>query len=167
MEKKTVWKWFFVWEFEKEEEWLNEMSREGWALCGVGICKYTFERCMPDEYTVRMEMRKPEEGYIGFIEETGAEYIGRVTQWLYFRKRNEEGPFDLFSDIDSRIEHLNRIGSMIRLIGIANLMIGFANSLNRSNVGWLNLMCATLLMYALGRIRGKQEALEKERTLRE
>ncbi len=29
------------------------------------------------------------------------------------------------------------------------------------------LLCATLLMYGLGRIHGKKEALEKERLLRE
>ena len=31
----------------------------------------------------------------------------------------------------------------------------------------LNLLCCTLLMYGLGRIRGKREELEKERELRE
>ncbi|MBE6117440.1 MAG: DUF2812 domain-containing protein [Erysipelotrichaceae bacterium] len=167
MEKKTVWKWFFVWDFDKEEDWLNEMADEGWVLCSVGFCSYTFERCAPEEYTIRLEMKKPDDGYISFMEETGAEYIGRVVQWIYFRKRNEYGPFDLFSDMDSRIEHLDRIGLSLRIIGIANLLIGVANSINRQSIGWINLLCATLLMYGLGRIRGKQEALERERTLRE
>jgi hypothetical protein len=31
----------------------------------------------------------------------------------------------------------------------------------------VNLLCATLLMYGLGRIHGKKEALEKERELHE
>ena len=30
MEKKTVFKLFFVWDFEKEERWLNEMAQDGW-----------------------------------------------------------------------------------------------------------------------------------------
>ena len=34
-------------------------------------------------------------------------------------------------------------------------------------MGWLNLLCATLLMYALGRIHGKKESLEKDRLLME
>ena len=35
-EKKTVFKLFFVWDFEKEERWLNEMAQEGWVLlCAV------------------------------------------------------------------------------------------------------------------------------------
>lgn len=28
-EKKTVFKLFFVWDFEKEERWLNEMAQGG------------------------------------------------------------------------------------------------------------------------------------------
>jgi hypothetical protein len=35
------------------------------------------------------------------------------------------------------------------------------------HIGWLNLLCATLLMYGLGRIHGKKEELEKDRLLRE
>ena len=47
------------------------------------------------------------------------------------------------------------------------LLIGFVNSFSPSRFGWANLLCATLLMYALGRIHGKKEALEKERLLHE
>ena len=43
-ETKTLHKWFWVWEFEKEERWLNEMAQEGWALTCGGFCTYVFER---------------------------------------------------------------------------------------------------------------------------
>ena len=36
-----------------------------------------------------------------------------------------------------------------------------------TRAGWINLLAATLLMYGLGRIHGKKEALEKERELHE
>ena len=167
-ERKTLRKWFWVWDFEKEERWLNEMAEAGWALVGVGWCRYEFERCEPGAYTVRLEMRGPDEEYIAFMQETGAEYIGRVFQWIYFRKRAEDGPFDLFSDVDSRIAHLERIGKSLFAIGMANLLIGIANGLGGGNrVGVLNLLVCTLLMYGLGRIRGKKEELEKERQLHE
>ena len=29
--RKTIRKWFWVWEFEKEENWLNEMAANGWV----------------------------------------------------------------------------------------------------------------------------------------
>ncbi|MGM9615727.1 MAG: DUF2812 domain-containing protein [Oscillospiraceae bacterium] len=166
-ERTTIWKWFWVWNFEKEERWLNEMAMNGWKLVDVGFCRYTFEACEPGEYTVRMEMHEFDDAYLSFMEETGAEYVGRMVHWIYFRRRTELGPFDIFSDMDSRISHLSRIGKMLLAAGLLNLGIGLANSFNGMNLGWINLLCATLLMYALGRIHGKKEALEKDRMLHE
>jgi hypothetical protein len=60
-ETKTVHKWFWVWDFEKEERWLNEMALEGWALVAVGWCRYVFERCEPGAYMIRLEMHQPDE----------------------------------------------------------------------------------------------------------
>lgn len=167
-ETKVIRKWFWVWEFEKEEAWLNEMAQNGWVLDGIGFCKYRFVACEPGQYTVREEMHPYDEEYIDFMQETGAEYVGRMVQWVYFRKEAALGGFELFSDLDSRIRYLDRIGKSLLLIGIANLLIGLANTINPVlNIGWINLLCATVLMYALGRIHGKKEALEKERFLHE
>jgi len=168
-ERKTIHKWFWVWDFEKEERWLNEMAMNGWRLASVGWCTYTFVPCEPGEYIVRLEMRPPDDGYISFMEETGAIYIGRVIQWIFFCKKAEDGPFDIFSDLDSRVAHLERIGRMLAIIGGANLAVGLLNTLGggRGGVGALNLVVATGLIYGLGRIRGKAEALKDERQLRE
>lgn len=167
-ERMTIKKWIWVWDFDKEERWLNSMAQQGWVLDRVGFCRYEFVRCEPGEYIVRLEMREHDEGYLSFMSDTGAEYVGRVVKWIYFRRKAEFGPFDIFSDLDSRLEHLKRISSTLRVVGIANLVIGLANSLNPVvNMGWINLLCATLLMYALGRIEGKEESLERERLLME
>ncbi len=48
MERKTLTRWFWVWQFEKEEDWLYEMAASGWVLESVGFCRYTFVRCEPD-----------------------------------------------------------------------------------------------------------------------
>ena len=167
-EKKVVHKWLWVWDFEKEERWLNEMAMDGWALCEVGFCKYVFERTQPGEYIIRLELHQHDERYIEFMHDAGAEVAGRIFAWIYFRRKSELGAFDIFSDIDSKIEHLNKIGRMLAVIGGANLIIGFVNSFSPSvRIGWVNLLCATLLMYGLGRIHGKKEALKNERALRE
>lgn len=165
-ETKKIRKFFLVWEFEKEEQWLNEMARSGWVLDKVGFCVYHFVPSEPGEYIVRLEMHEKDEAYISFMEETGAEYVGRMAKWIFFRRRSDLGQFDIFSDIDSKLSQLNKIAKMLTAVGFANLAIGLANSFNTS-FGWINLLCATLLMYALGRIHGKIEALEKERLFRE
>ena len=167
-ERKTVRKWIWVWDFDKEEVWLNEMAMNGWLLESVGWCTYHFVRCEPGEYNIRLEMRPYDEDYISFMEETGAEFIGRMMMWCYFRKKTADGPFDLFSDIDSRIRHLERICRMLAILGGMNLVVGIVNSFNAvGSIGWINLVVATVLMYALGRIHGKKEALERERQLHE
>ena len=166
--RKMVRKWFWAWEFEKEEQWLNGMARQGWLLDSVGFCTYYFVACEPGAYTVRLEMRDHDQEYLDFMAELGAEYVGRMVKWIYFRRKVEDGPFDLYSDIDSRVDHLDRIGKLLAVCGGANLVIGVVNSFNPVvPIGWVNLLCATLLMYGLGRIHGKKEALERERMLRE
>ncbi|MBQ2976870.1 MAG: DUF2812 domain-containing protein [Clostridia bacterium] len=168
-ELKKIRKWFWVWEFEKEEEWLNAMAQSGWVLEKTAFATYYFRRCEPDEYTVRLEFHDYDESYIQFMAETNAEYVGRMgCQWLFFRKKAEHGTFDIFSDLDSRIKHLNKISKVLSIIALGNLVIGLANSFSTAaSFAWINLLCASLLTYALGRIHGKKESLEKDRLILE
>ena len=129
-ERMTVKKWIWVWDFDKEERWLNSMAQQGWVLDRVVFCRYEFVRCEPGEYIVRLEMREHDEGYLSFMADTGAEYVGRMAKWIYFRRKTELGAFDIFSDLDSRLAHLKRISWMLRFLGIANLAIGLAVSMN-------------------------------------
>ena len=48
-ERMTKYRWFWVWDFEKEERWLNEMAANGWTLVEVGYCRYTFEKTDDNE----------------------------------------------------------------------------------------------------------------------
>ena len=166
-ERKTIRKWFWVWDFDREERWLNQMAMQGWALAEVGFCRYTFEKCEPGEYVVRLQMQKNDPDYVAFLEEIGAEYVGRIVQWIYVRRRAEEGPFELFSDTQSRLDHLNWIARMLLAVGLMNLVIGVVNAFSGNAVGAVNVAGATLLMYGLGRIHGKVEQMEQDRELTE
>lgn len=172
MKRRTIRKWFWVWEFDEEEKWLNDMARRGWALESVGFAKYIFVESEPDEYTVRIEMldhspaSSEGQDYIDFIEETGAEYIGNVIKWVYFRKKQADGQFDLYSDIDSRVKHLDRIMKMLGVIALCNLLIGVSN-LRLGGIGLINIACAALLGFACMKIRQKKDMLQKDRTLHE
>ena len=53
--RKTIHKVYLAWDFKKEELWLNEMAAEGWALEHAAFCSYTFVRCEPGEYIIRMD----------------------------------------------------------------------------------------------------------------
>ena len=133
--RQTIHKCFFVWDFDKEEQWLNEMAAKGLALVSVGFCKYEFEDCVPGEYKVCLQMldKKPShpesQKYIEFIEQTGAEQVGSYFRWVYFRKKAAEGSFEGFSDNASRVKYLTSIASFVSLIIGLNLFIGLYNLL--------------------------------------
>ena len=179
--RKTLRKWFWVWEFEKEEKWLDEMSAQGWALDRVGYCRYEFVQCEPNEYITRLEMLEEHVDtpksleYIDFVESTGAEYLGHVIKWVYFRKKASEGSFDLYSDVDSRIRHLKRIIAFLSIF----LCINSLNTLNMihlaANSGeWfsyiaLAFVCAVtvMLIYGVSRLNAMKKRLEAEHLLHE
>lgn len=171
MERRTIRKWFWAWDFDKEEEWLENMAQNGWTLDSVGFCTYHFIKTEPGEYSVRLQylpIAEENGEYADLMEESGAERLGRMVQWVYYRKKSEDGSFELFSDLDSRIGHLKKIARLLLIITVMNIGVGIISSCNSSiHLGWINLLCAALLTYGLGRIHGKKEALEKERRFRE
>lgn len=124
--KHVIYKVFWAWDFEKEEKWLNEMAAKGLMLTDVGVCRYVFQEGIPGEYQYHLEWLQhmpshPESvAYIQFIEETGAEHVGSFKKWVYFRRKASEGAFNLFSDLDSRINHFRRI---TRLTGVLFLPV--------------------------------------------
>lgn len=131
--RRIIKKLFFVWDFDKEEKWLNEMAAKGLCLISAGFCKYEFEDCIPGEYKICLQLlekspKHPEmQKYIEFMEETGAEHVGSFTRWVYFRKKACEGEFALFSDNASRVKYLTSMLGFITLIVALNLLIGIEN----------------------------------------
>ena len=175
---KTMHKWFWAWEFEEEEQWLAALAEQGLALKAVGFCRYDFEECTPGEYAVRLQrlakpVRKPEsQEYITFVEETGAEYIGTVNQWVYFRKRTEEGPFELFSDAASRIRQLDGLLCFLLPLAVLNLFIGLQNLVMYHTVGFsanlvgiLNLALCGLIGCGAARLWNRRKRLKQENEL--
>lgn len=123
---------FFAWQHEKEERWLNKMSKQGLELIGVGFCRYIFKENKEEEFEYKLEFMNDlpsnykSHEYIRFLEETGIEFVGSFFRWAYFKKKSSEVPFEIFSDIESRVSHYKRI--RLLLIGITPLNI--ANSIN-------------------------------------
>ena len=175
--KKTVHKVFWLWQYEKEEEWLNEMAAEGFALCGVGFCRYDFEEAQPGEWEVclqYLEQGDPErERYLRFVEETGAEYVGHMLKWVYFRKkRTEDGErFTLFSDRSSRILYLTSLIRFTTIVGGANLLVGLSNvrlyftSADRTGLSLLGLVNIALGVFCL--LAGTVRLVKRRKKLRE
>ncbi len=176
--KKVIHKWFWDWDYEKEELWLNEMANNGLLLTSVGIGKYTFDECQPGEYTIRTEKLKnrishPEsKKYIQFIEETGAEKIDSHLDWVYFKKKTDGAPFELYSDNKSKIRQLNRILSILLMLSLFNLYIGglniymavtdFSRISEFNYIGILNILFFLLSFYGCVKLYKKRKKLKDE-----
>ncbi len=169
------------WNYEKEEAWLNEMASKGFALCGYSWCKYTFENTANGEYIYRIELldqtadSEKSKEYIEFIESTGAEFVASYMRLVYFRRKATDGPFNLYTDIDSRIKHTARIcvfwlllASMEFSVVTVNIVMGFLNNITVPLILVIPLALFGLLFLSLGlRLSGKLRALKKERRIRE
>lgn len=177
--RQTIHKWFWAWEFDKEEQWLCDMAAKGKALAGARYLTYEFEDSAPGEYIVRLEMLEhsptsPEgQQYIEFIESTGAEYVGRVMKWVYFRKKAAEGEFELHGDNATRLKHVKGIINLLRPlmifnvgVGVYNLSIGFGlDSTVNVFCGFMSLMLTALLGLGVSKLNEKKVQLEKNSQL--
>lgn len=179
--RKVIHKWFWVWDFDKEEKWLNEMAAKGLALVAVGWCRYEFEDCVPGEYKICLDFlenqcsRVENEKYIAFLEETGAEQVGTMFRWVYFRKKVSGEDFQIFSDNDSRIRYLTRIIRFIGVLGGLNLYYDCYNMfmlfrLQRYHIyinllGVINFLIGVACAFGILRIARKRKRLKAEQQI--
>ncbi|RXJ02427.1 DUF2812 domain-containing protein [Anaerobacillus alkaliphilus] len=169
--------------YEREEKWLNEMAAKGMHLVDFSFGRYVFEEGTPGEYIYRIELLEnlpssaESRAYIRWMEESGVDCVASYIRWVYFRKKASEGPFDLYSDIDSKISHYKKIAMFIGLIGGLNLAVALLNvfiglsvgsggytyaNIYISIVNWI--LVALLLPMFISHIR-KIKTLEKEKLL--
>ena len=114
-QKTTKFKWFWAWEDEKEEKWLEAMSENGWHLENPGLpCVYHFIKGEPRDYSYRLDFRtgsfKSLEEYRQICRDAGWQELGRMGSWYYFRKecRAGEKP-EFFSDKQSKMQKYRRL----------------------------------------------------------
>lgn len=134
---------------EKEEEWLNEMCRQGWGMTNFFLGVYTFKPCSPGEYTYQVDLpdihagegsrmqRKRE--YIEFVEATGAEYVCSWVFYMIFRKQTSKGSFKLYTDTESEIKLFQRLRLLFFWVGLMELLLCFfqtGNYINYVNHFW-------------------------------
>ena len=173
--RSSVRKWFWAWDFQKEEQWLQQMAAKGLALVAVGFARYEFEDTEPGEYDVCLQLLEQREKhpesikYLEFLEQMGAEHVGTYGRWIFVRKKRAEGGLQLFSDYGSRIKQLSRIIGLIAPVSAANILIGISNvSLlftlpSAANaVGIINLLLGLLGCFGWYKLGKMKKALQEQ-----
>jgi hypothetical protein len=128
--------WSTTVDLDERERWVNEHVANGWALVGNTLLRYEFEECTPGEYIYRLEVlskptKAPEsQEYLRFVRETGAEVAVESGALVWFRKKAADGPFEIFSDVDSRLAYYQRLGAgslgMLAIV-VVNVALDTAN----------------------------------------
>lgn len=116
---------------DKDEEtvWLNEMAEEGYAMTGFFAGFYKFEKCEPGKYKYQIDFGERffgiSEGYREFMEEMGLTIVQKWGFWIFLRKPVSEGNFELYTDVDSSIEHYTKIRTLFKVGAIIELICFF------------------------------------------
>ena len=175
-------------DYEKEENWLNSMAAKGWHLTHTDSPSYTFEEGLPGEYIYRTALldhmpNHPDTiDYIRLMEETGAEHVGSIWRWAYFRKKASDGEFEIYTDIESRINHYKRVErllfwyvvpnfiSLVLQLPIAGLVFAFGHTailpLN-AFVASANIAALCITFAPWKKFSEKAKELEREREVYE
>lgn len=164
MEDKTMqkFKWFWAWQDEAEEDWLREMSNQGWHLKRIGFPTiYTLESGEPVDYVCRLDYRSywkmEKEDYLQLFRDSGWEYVEEMAGWHYFRQAARMGEdLQIYTDAESKIGKYQRL---LAFLGILMLPLIFALiNLNRAPYNWVeviqvfNAVLFVLYVYAIIRI---------------
>lgn len=114
---------------DAETEWLNRMAAEGFAMTGFCMGFYHFDRCEPGKYIYQVDFGdhffSASEDYREFMQDTGVEIIQNWGYWVFLRRLAEKGKFELYTDVDSSIEHYTKIRRMFKIVTVLELICFF------------------------------------------
>ena len=95
MKTKKEYKYFSIFSYEKEQDYLREMHQHGWRFVKVtGFGVYHFEECEPADVIYQLDYNQ--EGlshkteYVQMFNDCGWEYIQDYAGYCYFRKPASE-----------------------------------------------------------------------------
>ncbi len=112
---------------DRETEWLNRMAQDGYAMESFFAGVYTFVPCEKGEWQYQIDIGnglfRVNNEYAGFMEEMGIQIVQTWGPWVILRRKAQEGDFELYSDVDSRIEQYKKILLMFKIVTAFELLI--------------------------------------------
>lgn len=101
-------------DIEKEVAWLNAMSKNGFRLTDKQGFTYIFETDSENQYLYQVEKmsfssNKKIQGYLDFLEEMDIKPVAKQMGWIYLEKKNDDRPFEIYTDIPSKIKQYKAI----------------------------------------------------------
>ncbi|MBU1093953.1 MAG: DUF2812 domain-containing protein [Firmicutes bacterium] len=121
--KKSMIRWFYPWKIDKEKEFLEKQSLDGYRLVKVAFGRYIFEKDIPQKLIYQMDFRGlggkiSEAEYMQIYEDAGWKLISKANGWYYFcQEYAEKLDLTIFNDNDSKSRVYLRLISFLLLTG--------------------------------------------------
>ena len=132
-EVKTVWRWWWGWNTEKIENWLEEMEKKGWNLIKIDLFQTRFTFKKGKSRKMRYCWDYPNytgDNYFEIFKEDGWESMdNKMGPWFIWRKPYDDERPNIYTDKKSLIEKNNRqirtviFGVVVTLILLAIVLI--------------------------------------------
>lgn len=131
--------------YNKDEEtaFLNDMSQKGYALTGFFAGFFHFDKCEPGKYIYQIDITeglwRVSSDYREFMQDMGVEIVCLWGPWVILQKKAQDGPFVLYTDVESSIEHYRKIKMMFKICAALELLLFFIelfSALNGYPVAW-------------------------------
>ncbi|MBQ2417270.1 MAG: DUF2812 domain-containing protein [Alistipes sp.] len=160
---KKVWNFFTIAQWEEEEQWLNEMARNGYNLIGVKcFVRYIFEQGTPGEYIYKLDLPDnlehgmDDKAYCNFLAECGIDVVCKQKQWLFLRKKAADGPFNEQGDMFAKLKMTNKAYSyavriLSRLLRTFAILI-FVDILVMCLIGYSDILAGIVNGISIGAI---------------
>lgn len=107
---KIVINWFI--DFDKEQAWINDMCKRGWAFWHTNGVVYRFKRCEPEEFIYQIdfdeEQAKACGDYVTFRSSCGDRFVHQCKQKIYWRRPATSGPFEMENNIAAQLRLTNK-----------------------------------------------------------
>ena len=165
--KKNAFRRFTLFEYDKEQKYLEDMHKKGWKLKGITPIVfqifeiYHFVKCESEEMVYQLDYNQDgidNKEYIKLFEDCGWEYVYDYEGFTYFCKPETkmQGREEIFCDDESRLDMMKRIlqRRILPMIAIFFLslvpsFINFYLYLNMGSIKILSVISVSIFMIFL------------------
>jgi len=134
---KTKWFWWWGWNPQKLEDWLEEMASYGWNLYQVDMWgirfKFRKEKSEKIRYCVDYQS-SVDENYLSILKDDGWDIVWTgATGWYLLKKIYEEKRPSIFTDANSLIERNNRLTKILKPLFVLIIAMFIFLIINRNH----------------------------------